>query len=200
MKRSLLTLSLLALAPAGPLRAGPELEPLREIAIQDGGRTKPFDSFARELARRVQGARAFGFDTRGRPRAHRVGAGDARRARALEGGADRQGDPRGAARGGRAAARARTATASRSWPTTRASRRRWRGSARSSGDREEPRPRRARGARPLRHALDLPGRHVGRVAPHRAPPRRPEGRLVLDRRPRDPQTAAVPRCSASARW
>jgi len=62
MKRSLLTLSLLALsAPA--FAGGPELQPLREIAIQDGGRTKPLDSFARELAKRVQGARAFGFDT-----------------------------------------------------------------------------------------------------------------------------------------
>jgi cytochrome c-type biogenesis protein CcsB len=62
MKRSLLTLSLLALS--GPvLAAGPELQPLREIAIQDGGRTKPFDSFARELAKRVQGARAFGFES-----------------------------------------------------------------------------------------------------------------------------------------
>jgi ABC-type transport system involved in cytochrome c biogenesis permease subunit len=62
MKRTLLTLSLLALS--APLFAGgPELQPLREIAIQDGGRAKPLDSFARELARRVQGARAFGFDT-----------------------------------------------------------------------------------------------------------------------------------------
>jgi ABC-type transport system involved in cytochrome c biogenesis permease subunit len=62
MKRSLLTL--LLLAPSAPVLAGgPELQPLREIAIQEGGRTKPFDSFARELAKRVQGARAFGFDT-----------------------------------------------------------------------------------------------------------------------------------------
>ena len=45
-----------------PLLAGPELEPLRRIAIQDGGRTKPLDSFARDLAKRVQGARAFGLD------------------------------------------------------------------------------------------------------------------------------------------
>ena len=62
MKRSLLTLSLLALS-APVFAGGPELQPLREIAIQDGGRTKPFDSYARELAKRVQGARAFGFET-----------------------------------------------------------------------------------------------------------------------------------------
>jgi ABC-type transport system involved in cytochrome c biogenesis permease subunit len=62
MNRSLLTLSLLALSLPPALLAGDELQPLREIAIQDGGRTKPFDSFARELARRVQGARAFGFE------------------------------------------------------------------------------------------------------------------------------------------
>ena len=61
MKRSLLTLSLLALS-APVFAGGPELQPLREIAIQDGGRTKPLDSFARELAKRVQGARAFGFE------------------------------------------------------------------------------------------------------------------------------------------
>jgi cytochrome c-type biogenesis protein CcsB len=61
MKRSLLTLSLLALS-APLLAGGPELQPLREIAIQEGGRTKPLDSFARELAKRIQGARAFGLD------------------------------------------------------------------------------------------------------------------------------------------
>ena len=61
MKRTLLTLSLLA--PSAPLLAGGvELQPLREIAIQDGGRTKPLDSFARDLAKRVQGARPFGLD------------------------------------------------------------------------------------------------------------------------------------------
>jgi ABC-type transport system involved in cytochrome c biogenesis permease subunit len=62
MKRTLLTLSLLALS-APVLAGGPELEPLREIAIQEGGRTKPLDSFARELARRIQGARAFGLES-----------------------------------------------------------------------------------------------------------------------------------------
>ncbi len=62
MKRTLLTLSLLA--PSAPLLAGgPELAPLREIAIQDGGRVKPLDSYARELARRVQGARPFGLES-----------------------------------------------------------------------------------------------------------------------------------------
>jgi hypothetical protein len=62
MKRSLLILSLSALSAPIPLLAGPEIEPFRAIAIQDGGRTKPLDSFARDLARRVQGARPFGLD------------------------------------------------------------------------------------------------------------------------------------------
>jgi len=62
MKRTLLTLSLLALS-APVLAGGPELAPLREIAIQEGGRTKPLDSFARELAKRIQGARAFGLES-----------------------------------------------------------------------------------------------------------------------------------------
>ena len=190
MKRSLLTLSLLALsAPA--FAGGPELQPLREIAIQDGGRTKPFDSFARELARRVQGARAFGFDTRGRPRAHRVGARDARRARPLEGGADRQGDPRRAAAGGGAP--------ERQGPLQLPGAGRPQGSPGGGGagpgearPQRGPRPGRARGARPLRPPDHLPGRHVGRVAPHRAPRRRPEGRLVLARRPRDPADGGDP--------
>jgi ABC-type transport system involved in cytochrome c biogenesis permease subunit len=42
-----------------PLRAGPELDPLRTIVIQDGGRLKPLDTFARETARRVSGAVPF---------------------------------------------------------------------------------------------------------------------------------------------
>jgi cytochrome c-type biogenesis protein CcsB len=63
MKRSLLLmLSLLALGLPSPLLAGPEIEPLRRLAVQDGGRTKPLDSFARDLAKRVQGARAFGLE------------------------------------------------------------------------------------------------------------------------------------------
>ena len=47
------------LALPSPLRAGPELDPLRTIAIQDGGRVKPLDTFARETARRVSGAAPF---------------------------------------------------------------------------------------------------------------------------------------------
>ncbi len=49
---------LLLLLPT-PLKAGPELDPLRSVAILEGGRAKPFDTFARETARRVGGARPF---------------------------------------------------------------------------------------------------------------------------------------------
>jgi cytochrome c-type biogenesis protein CcsB len=62
MIRSLLIPSLLALSLPAPLLAGPEVAPLRGIAIQTGGRTKPLDTFARETARRVAGARPFGFE------------------------------------------------------------------------------------------------------------------------------------------
>ena len=58
MKPSVLIPLFLILAPS-PLLAGPELDPLREIAIQDGGRIKPLDTFARETARRVGGAKPF---------------------------------------------------------------------------------------------------------------------------------------------
>jgi hypothetical protein len=62
MKLSRLVLSLLVLALPKPLLAGPDpLEPLRSLAIQDGGRIKPFDTYARETARRVTGAKPFGF-------------------------------------------------------------------------------------------------------------------------------------------
>src|SRR5438093_12762434 len=47
------------LALPSPLRAGPELDPLRAIAIQDGGRVKPFDRFGGETARGVSGATPF---------------------------------------------------------------------------------------------------------------------------------------------
>ena len=63
MKRPLLLVPclLLPVLPS-PLRAGPEIDPLRRIAIQDGGRVKPFDTFARETARRLTGAKPFGFE------------------------------------------------------------------------------------------------------------------------------------------
>ena len=47
------------LAWATPAAAEVDLGPLRSLAIQDGGRHKPLDTFARETARRVSGARAF---------------------------------------------------------------------------------------------------------------------------------------------
>jgi cytochrome c-type biogenesis protein CcsB len=39
--------------------AAVDLEPLQTLAIQDGGRLKPLDTFARETARRVAGAKPF---------------------------------------------------------------------------------------------------------------------------------------------
>src|SRR5688572_6230933 len=64
MSKKLLLLPLLLLpALSSPLAAGPELDPLRRIAIQEGGRTKPLATFARETVRRVTGARAFGAES-----------------------------------------------------------------------------------------------------------------------------------------
>jgi len=63
MKRSLPILCLLALSVPGPLLASAALAPLRAVAIQEGGRVKPLDTFARETARRVTGARAFGAES-----------------------------------------------------------------------------------------------------------------------------------------
>jgi cytochrome c-type biogenesis protein CcsB len=62
MMRSLKLSCLLLLGLPSLLPAGPELEPLRGIAIQDGGRSKPLDTFARETARRLTGAKPFGFE------------------------------------------------------------------------------------------------------------------------------------------
>ncbi|HUG54838.1 MAG TPA: cytochrome c biogenesis protein CcsA [Vicinamibacteria bacterium] len=46
--------------------AGPTvLEALRAVPVQDGGRVKPLDTFARESARRITGARAFGAESVG---------------------------------------------------------------------------------------------------------------------------------------
>jgi cytochrome c-type biogenesis protein CcsB len=54
--------ALLALTGAAPAGAD-ALRALRAMPVQDGGRVKPLDTFARETARRVTGARAFGSDT-----------------------------------------------------------------------------------------------------------------------------------------
>jgi cytochrome c-type biogenesis protein CcsB len=62
LARSFLFL-VIVLAAVQPLAAGPELDPLRTIAVQEGGRLKPFDTFARETARKVTGARAFGAES-----------------------------------------------------------------------------------------------------------------------------------------
>jgi cytochrome c-type biogenesis protein CcsB len=58
MMRTLLGLAL-AISVAVPAAADTDLTPLRTLAIQEGGRHKPLDTFARETARRVSGARAF---------------------------------------------------------------------------------------------------------------------------------------------
>jgi cytochrome c-type biogenesis protein CcsB len=55
----MLVLAALAAAATVPAAAEVDLSPLRTVAIQEGGRTKPLDTFARETARRVSGARAF---------------------------------------------------------------------------------------------------------------------------------------------
>jgi cytochrome c-type biogenesis protein CcsB len=55
--RTLLVAALAALAV--PAAASTDLAPLRVLAVQEGGRAKPLDTFARETARRLSGARAF---------------------------------------------------------------------------------------------------------------------------------------------
>jgi len=60
MKAGILALTALAAAGwAGAARADDVATALRGVAVQDGGRVKPLDSFAREAARRVSGARPF---------------------------------------------------------------------------------------------------------------------------------------------
>src|SRR5512140_2742333 len=61
-RRLLLTLSLGLLALPLPLRAASDLDPVRLIAVREGGRVKPFDTFARGTSRRVTGARALGAE------------------------------------------------------------------------------------------------------------------------------------------
>jgi cytochrome c-type biogenesis protein CcsB len=60
MSRSVALLALLLLPSFLPAA---DLDKVRTIAVQDGGRIKPLDTFARETARRVGGARAFGAES-----------------------------------------------------------------------------------------------------------------------------------------
>jgi ABC-type transport system involved in cytochrome c biogenesis permease subunit len=60
MTRPLPLLALLLLPSYLPAA---DLDPVRTIAVQEGGRVKPLDTFARETARRVGGARAFGAES-----------------------------------------------------------------------------------------------------------------------------------------
>jgi ABC-type transport system involved in cytochrome c biogenesis permease subunit len=62
---TLLVTAALAAAPNAPYvppAAETWLAPVRALPVQDGGRVKPFDTFARETARRISGARAFGAE------------------------------------------------------------------------------------------------------------------------------------------
>jgi cytochrome c-type biogenesis protein CcsB len=56
LRSSVLALGAALLVPAS---AADELDALRRVAVQDGGRVKPLDTFARESARRITGARPF---------------------------------------------------------------------------------------------------------------------------------------------
>lgn len=60
---AVVALAALALAAPGEAAPGDPLESLRLVAVQDGGRVKPLDTYAREAARRVTGARAFGAES-----------------------------------------------------------------------------------------------------------------------------------------
>lgn len=48
-----------------PVAAADAWDELRRIPVQDGGRVKPLDTFARETARRIAGARTFGSESVG---------------------------------------------------------------------------------------------------------------------------------------
>jgi ABC-type transport system involved in cytochrome c biogenesis permease subunit len=57
----------MTLALSAPLAAtagaATPVDALRTVAVQDGGRVKPLDTFARESARRITGGRAFGAES-----------------------------------------------------------------------------------------------------------------------------------------
>jgi ABC-type transport system involved in cytochrome c biogenesis permease subunit len=63
MKAATFLLVLAALAAAVPATAADDLAAWREIAVQDGGRYKPLDTFAREAARGLVGPRPFGAES-----------------------------------------------------------------------------------------------------------------------------------------
>ncbi len=63
MRRAALLSFVLLFVPATASHAGGELDAWRAIPIQDGGRVKPLDTFARETARKVTGARVFGAES-----------------------------------------------------------------------------------------------------------------------------------------
>ena len=48
---------------AANVAAATPVDALRTLAVQDGGRVKPLDTFARESARRITGGRAFGAES-----------------------------------------------------------------------------------------------------------------------------------------
>ncbi|HET6897978.1 MAG TPA: hypothetical protein VFK70_06515, partial [Vicinamibacteria bacterium] len=50
-------------ALAANAAAATTVDALRTLAVQDGGRVKPLDTFARESARRITGGRAFGAES-----------------------------------------------------------------------------------------------------------------------------------------
>jgi ABC-type transport system involved in cytochrome c biogenesis permease subunit len=58
-----LLLALLFAGSAAPVAAADPWRELRALPVQDGGRVKPLDTFAREAARRIAGARAFGAES-----------------------------------------------------------------------------------------------------------------------------------------
>ena len=62
MRFALALAAVLAAVDAG---AATPVDALRTLPVQDGGRVKPLDTFAREAARRVTGARAFGAESVG---------------------------------------------------------------------------------------------------------------------------------------
>lgn len=57
------TAFVIAASWAAPVAAADRWSELRRIPVQDGGRVKPLDTFARETARRLTGARVFGAES-----------------------------------------------------------------------------------------------------------------------------------------